>query len=252
MESTTTPSTNRRTLLAFLHSCPQKNNNWNSYKVIMSKQTVSCYKRRSPIWHWRLVNSNDILMNKKTAINDVIDKVQEDPNICSRGDRSIPGMIETSGTPSTADSSELSTAQALIASLTSSLAKAKRNQYVPRRWQPGPGWGSDRAGPAGRSGRGGEREQRAQGVLRKSQQRSWPTTHTKRWQANGEEMQEPTVLSHPWIRMYRRVWQCTLYVPRKRTQTMRHSKESNGRLFIIQTNITLPMMVLEERKEEQN
>ena len=68
---------------------------------------------------------------QQLAINDVIDKVEDDPSIRSRGDRSIPRMIETRRTPSTADSSKLSTAQALIASLTSRLDEAERNRHVP-------------------------------------------------------------------------------------------------------------------------
>ena len=66
---------------------------------------------------------------------------------------------------STTDSSELSTTQALIASLTASLADTERHQHVPRRRQPGPGRGNDHSSPAGRGGRGGDREQRPQGVL---------------------------------------------------------------------------------------
>ena len=68
-----------------------------------------------------------------------------------------------SGTPST-DSLELSTTQALTASLTTSLADAERNRYIPRNKRPSswPGRGGDRAGPAGRS-RKGDRGER--GVL---------------------------------------------------------------------------------------
>ena len=77
-------------------------------------------------------------------------------------------MIETTKTPSTANSSELSTAQALIASLTSRLDDTERNWYVPnRQQQPGPGRGGDRNGPAGRGGRLGDREFRQQNVLGK-------------------------------------------------------------------------------------
>ena len=56
---------------------------------------------------------------QQNMVNELVDEVNDDPSICSRSDQSIPGMIETSGTPSIADSSELSTAQVLIASLTS-------------------------------------------------------------------------------------------------------------------------------------
>ena len=98
------------------------------------------------------------------TINDVVDKVNDDPSIRSRGDRSIPGMIETSDSPSTTDSSKLSTAQALIASLTSSLAEAERNCYRRRQRQgPGRGRGGDRASTGGRDGRGGKRRER--GIL---------------------------------------------------------------------------------------
>ena len=61
---------------------------------------------------------------QQSAINNVIDKVQDKQ---SKGNRSIPRMIETTSTPSTADSSELSTAQALIESLTLRLDEAERN-----------------------------------------------------------------------------------------------------------------------------
>ena len=101
---------------------------------------------------------------QQEAIHDVIDKVQDNASVCSRSNRSIPGDIDTNGT-STTDSSELSIAQTLITSLTASLADAERHQHVPRHRQPGPGRGSDHPGPAGRGGRGGDRERRPQGVL---------------------------------------------------------------------------------------
>ena len=69
-------------------------------------------------------------------------------------------MIDTSGSGPSTDSSELSTAQALIASLTSNLADTKKNRYRPRNKQGGRG--GDRAG-GGRDGRGDD--QRPQGVL---------------------------------------------------------------------------------------
>ena len=65
---------------------------------------------------------------QQNTINDVVDKVNDD---ASRSDRSIPGVIKTKGTPSTSDSSELSTAQALIISLTASLVDAEKNRYIP-------------------------------------------------------------------------------------------------------------------------
>ena len=64
----------------------------------------------------------------------MVDKVNDDASIRSKSDQSIPGVIDTSGTPST-NSSELSTAQALIASLTASLADAEGNRYIPRNKQ---------------------------------------------------------------------------------------------------------------------
>ena len=100
---------------------------------------------------------------QQEAINDVVDKVQDNTSVRSRSDKSIPGVINTNGT-STTDSSELSTAQALIVLLTASLADAERNRHVPQRDQSGgPGRGGGHPSPAGRGGRGGER--RPQGVL---------------------------------------------------------------------------------------
>ena len=64
------------------------------------------------------------------TINDVVDKINDEASIRSKNDRSIPGMIDMSSTPSASDSSELSIAQALIKSLTSSLAEAERNCYI--------------------------------------------------------------------------------------------------------------------------
>ena len=97
--------------------------------------------------------------DQQSAINNVIDKVQDDQ---SRGDRSIPGLIETSTTPSVADSAELSQAQALIASLTSRLTVAEQQRHDPHRQrrQPGRGRGGDRANGGGRGGDG-----RPRGVL---------------------------------------------------------------------------------------
>ena len=64
------------------------------------------------------------------TLNNVVDKVNDEASVHSKSDQSIPGVIDTSGTPST-KSSELSTTQALIASLTASLAGAERNRYIP-------------------------------------------------------------------------------------------------------------------------
>ena len=63
------------------------------------------------------------------GVNDLIDKVQDDTSVHSRSDRSISGVIDID--KSTTDSSELSTTQTLIASLTASLADAERNRHVP-------------------------------------------------------------------------------------------------------------------------
>ena len=90
---------------------------------------------------------------QNTTLSDVIDKVNDE---ASRNDRSIPGMIDTAGTPSTSKSLALSTAQALIVSLTASLADAEKRQRVPRRDQQGPGrFVDDRGQDPGRGdGRG--------------------------------------------------------------------------------------------------
>ena len=96
------------------------------------------------------------------TINNVVDKVNNEVSICSKSNHSIPGMIDTSGTPSASASSKLLTAQALIASLTSSLVEAEKNRYILRNKRR-PGQGGDQPGPASR-GRGGE--QRERGVLR--------------------------------------------------------------------------------------
>ena len=65
------------------------------------------------------------------TINDVVGKVNDEASIRNKSDQSIPGVIDTSGTPSASDSLELSTEQALITSLTSSLVEAERNQHIP-------------------------------------------------------------------------------------------------------------------------
>ena len=62
------------------------------------------------------------------GVNDLIDKVQDDASVRSRSDRSIPGVINID--KSTTDSSDLSTAQALTASLTASLVDAEKNRYI--------------------------------------------------------------------------------------------------------------------------
>ena len=95
------------------------------------------------------------------GVNDLIDKVQDDTSVRSRSDRSIPGVIDTD--KSTSVSSDLSTAQALIVSLTASLVDVEKNQYIPQRDQPGPGGRVDGKG-RGRGGREGDTH-RPPGVL---------------------------------------------------------------------------------------
>ena len=72
-------------------------------------------------------------------------------------------MIDTSTPSSPSESSALSTAQALIVSLTASLAEAESRQYVSSRDKRGPGRGGDRGG--GRPGRGGDGQRQTPGVL---------------------------------------------------------------------------------------
>ena len=68
------------------------------------------------------------------TINNVVDKVNNEPSVHSMSDWFIPGVIDTSGTPSTV-SLELSTAQAMVASLLSNLEEADVNCYIPRNKQ---------------------------------------------------------------------------------------------------------------------
>ena len=81
----------------------------------------------------------------------------------SRGNQSIPGLIETTTTPSLGDTTELTSAQALIASLQSQLSVAQQQRYDPKRQPGGPGRSGNQTDPG--RGRGGDREQRPQGVL---------------------------------------------------------------------------------------
>ena len=67
--------------------------------------------------------------DQNKTLDDIIDKVNDE---ASRSDRSIPGVIDTSGTSSLSDSSALSTAQALIVSLTARVAEAESRRYIPR------------------------------------------------------------------------------------------------------------------------
>ena len=66
--------------------------------------------------------------DQNKTLSDVIDKVNDE---ASRSDRSIPRVIDTSGTPSLSKSSALSTAQALIVSLTARVADAENRGYIP-------------------------------------------------------------------------------------------------------------------------
>ena len=90
--------------------------------------------------------------DQNKTLSDVIDKVNDE---ASRGDRSIPGMIDTSTSSSTSKSSALSTAQALVVSLQARLTEAESRKYDPNhnRQGPGRGRGGDRNG--GGPGRGG-------------------------------------------------------------------------------------------------
>ena len=65
---------------------------------------------------------------QNTTLNNVVDKINDE---ASRSDRSIPGIINTAGTPSTSESLALSMAQALIVSLTVSLADTERGVLGP-------------------------------------------------------------------------------------------------------------------------
>ena len=104
----------------------------------------------------------------------MINKVNDE---ASRGDRSIPGMIDTSTPLSPSKSSALSTAQALVASLQARLTNAESRQHDPNRnRQGGQGRGGDRDG--GGSGRGGGR--RTKNVL-------GPIDETKDWHLTRKE-----------------------------------------------------------------
>ena len=97
--------------------------------------------------------------DQQVALNGLIDREAQSRS----GERSIPGVIETTTTPSLGNTTELSSAQALIASLTSQLSVAQQQRYDPNRQrQPGgPGRGGNRTDPG--RGRGGD--QQTQGIL---------------------------------------------------------------------------------------
>ena len=97
--------------------------------------------------------------DQQVALNGLIDREAQ-----SRSG-SIPGVIETStSTPSLGEATEMTTAQALIASLRSELSVAQQQRYDPNRRQPGgPGRGDNRTA-AGR-GRGDRRPQNVLGAV---------------------------------------------------------------------------------------
>ena len=66
---------------------------------------------------------------QQSTVNELIDQVNGVASVRSRSDRSIPGMIGTSDSGPSTDSSELSNAQALLASLQTSLVDAEKNRY---------------------------------------------------------------------------------------------------------------------------
>ena len=100
--------------------------------------------------------------DQQVALNGLIDREAQSRS----GEQSIPGVIETTtSSPSLGEATEMTTAQALIASLRSELSVAQRQRYDPNRQQRqpgGPGRAGDRNDPGGR-GRGGDR--RPQNVL---------------------------------------------------------------------------------------
>ena len=97
--------------------------------------------------------------DQQVALNGLIDREAQ-----SRSG-SIPGVIETStSSPSLGEATEMTTAQALIASLRSELSVAQQQRYDPNRRQPGgPGRGDNRTA-AGR-GRGDRRPQNVLGAV---------------------------------------------------------------------------------------
>ena len=99
--------------------------------------------------------------DQQVALNGLIDRESQ-----SRSG-SIPGVIETStSTPSLGEATEMTTAQALIASLRSELSVAQQQRYDPNRQQRqpgGPGRGDNRTA-AGR-GRGDRRPQNVLGAV---------------------------------------------------------------------------------------
>ena len=99
--------------------------------------------------------------DQNKTLDDIIDKVNDE---ASRSDRSIPGVIDTSGTSLPSESSALSTAQAFIVSLTARVAEVESRRYVPSRDnRRGPGRGGDRGGDE--RGRGGDRRRPTPGEL---------------------------------------------------------------------------------------
>ena len=98
--------------------------------------------------------------DQQVALNGLIDREAQSRS----GERSIPGVIETTTTsPSLGDAMEMTSAQALIASLRSELSVAQRQRYDPNRNRGGPGPG--RGGNSTDPGRGRGGDQRPQNVL---------------------------------------------------------------------------------------
>ena len=69
--------------------------------------------------------------DQQVAPNGLIDREAQSRS----SERPISGVIETTTTPSLGDATELTSAQALIASLTSQLSVAQQQRYDPNRQQ---------------------------------------------------------------------------------------------------------------------
>ena len=66
---------------------------------------------------------------QQSTVDELVDWVNDITNVRSWSDQSIPRIIYTSDSGPSTDSSKLSTAQALIASLQTGLSDAKKNYY---------------------------------------------------------------------------------------------------------------------------
>ena len=69
---------------------------------------------------------------QQSTVNELVDQVDNIASESSQSNQSIPGRINTSDSGPSTDSLELSTAQALISSLKTSLADAEKNRFQPR------------------------------------------------------------------------------------------------------------------------